>query len=71
MLTQSNQTLSEKVIFSIFNLCIFKPALPQATQLRLLFSKEKQQRYTSLEGPDLGHYAVDRRREKSPGATWI
>ena len=64
-------TPSEILNQSFFILNIFKPALPQATQLRLLFFKEKQQRCASLEGPDEGHSAVDRRREKSTGPWWI
>ena len=36
----------------ILILFMSKPALPQATQLRLLLKYEKQQTCASLEGPD-------------------
>ena len=34
--------------FKIFNLCILKPALPQATQLRLLFFLRKNSKDAPL-----------------------
>ena len=45
-------------------LCIFNPPLPQGTAKVIIGNRKKQQRCTSLEGPDYRHSAIDRRRSE-------
>ena len=49
---QDKQVVQMIQVFLIINLCVFKPASPQATKLRLLFFMEKQKRCASLKGPN-------------------
>ena len=49
-----------------------RPALPQATQRRLLLDVGNTAEMLLVEGTDWGHSALDRRRrEKTTGAMWI